>query len=602
MSARLCALKQQPISLTNIRDAAKSHLLDQLKAVHGPKALAIDPELIGPIKLVVLQEDLRAAGITAFYSLSSNLPSTAPPAIFFIARPTPQNVYKIADSKSSCGDIVQGSSTRRMFKILFVPHVTQVCTRLLEQRNVLSSVKLSSFPLNLVPLDNDIVSLEHQTCFKRVFVDGDTSTVYQIARSILDVEQRHGIILKIVALGKQAITCAEAIKRFKSDSDVNLRPVSPEIERLVLIDRTVDLVSPMCTQLTYEGLVDEIIGISSTSIQLPPSIHGKEVPKALNSNDICFAEFRDLNFAALLPILHSKASSITATVEELERLKNSSDAKLEDVQELWNNVPTYLEEKKLLPDHVSLAEYLVNETSSTVKGRLFHRRIEHEQSIMGGSDGDYLNFVDELIGRGEPLPTVLRLLCLYSQITGGIKKSLFEQLKKDILLEYGFHHLFTLNHIEKLGLIKIASKSNWGSLKAKLKLVNEASDETNPTDMDFVYSGYCPLSCRLIQKVINNLCLKKPTFEGIEDLISKICPFSEFDEELLPGTYQAEEEQTTPLNFVFFIGGVTHAEASALRWLCAKGLPVRSRLLLGTSHITNGSKLVSSLFEGVPGV
>ena len=37
--------------------------------------------------------------------------------------------------------------------------------------------------------------------------------------------------------------------------------VTPKIDNLILIDRTVDMITPMMTQLTYEGLIDEIFGI-----------------------------------------------------------------------------------------------------------------------------------------------------------------------------------------------------------------------------------------------------------------------------------------------------------------------------------------------------
>ena len=40
--------------------------------------------------------------------------------------------------------------------------------------------------------------------------------------------------------------------------------ISPQIDCLLLIDRNVDLLTPLCTQLTYEGLIDEIYGISNS--------------------------------------------------------------------------------------------------------------------------------------------------------------------------------------------------------------------------------------------------------------------------------------------------------------------------------------------------
>ena len=37
--------------------------------------------------------------------------------------------------------------------------------------------------------------------------------------------------------------------------------VSNHIDQFIIIDRNVDLVTPLCTQLTYEGLIDETMGI-----------------------------------------------------------------------------------------------------------------------------------------------------------------------------------------------------------------------------------------------------------------------------------------------------------------------------------------------------
>ena len=41
-----------------------------------------------------------------------------------------------------------------------------------------------------------------------------------------------------------------------------------QIDTLVLVDRTVDPLTPLCTQLTYEGLVDETLHIENGVVQL----------------------------------------------------------------------------------------------------------------------------------------------------------------------------------------------------------------------------------------------------------------------------------------------------------------------------------------------
>ena len=37
---------------------------------------------------------------------------------------------------------------------------------------------------------------------------------------------------------------------------------TPQADMLLLIDRDVDMVTPLCTQTTYEGLIDEVLGFS----------------------------------------------------------------------------------------------------------------------------------------------------------------------------------------------------------------------------------------------------------------------------------------------------------------------------------------------------
>ena len=37
--------------------------------------------------------------------------------------------------------------------------------------------------------------------------------------------------------------------------------MTPKIDNLIIIDRNVDFITPLMTQLTYEGLIDENFGI-----------------------------------------------------------------------------------------------------------------------------------------------------------------------------------------------------------------------------------------------------------------------------------------------------------------------------------------------------
>ncbi|CAN0442969.1 unnamed protein product, partial [Hapterophycus canaliculatus] len=74
---------------------------------------------------------------------------------------------------------------------------------------------------------------------------------------------------------------------------------------------------------------------------------------------------------------------------------------------------------------------------------------------------------------------------------------------------YGYQHLYTLNNLEAVGLLKKREKgwgvgsadagSPWPSLRRALRLVNDAVDVRSPADIAYVSSGYAPLSVRLVQ-------------------------------------------------------------------------------------------------------
>ena len=57
---------------------------------------------------------------------------------------------------------------------------------------------------------------------------------------------------------------ADLLERMRKDMFSNLssaKEISPQIDAVVFLDRSVDLLTPLSTQLTYEGLIDELYGI-----------------------------------------------------------------------------------------------------------------------------------------------------------------------------------------------------------------------------------------------------------------------------------------------------------------------------------------------------
>ena len=101
------------------------------------------------------------------------------------------------------------------------------------------------------------------------------------------------------------------------------------------------MISPLITQLTYEGLIDELFDISNTCVKLPSdkfetqnqdqgdSVNAKNTKSlVLNSNEEIYADLRDKNFNAVGPTLAKKAKSISAQFDERHGAKTVRDLKL----------------------------------------------------------------------------------------------------------------------------------------------------------------------------------------------------------------------------------------------------------------------------------
>jgi hypothetical protein len=123
--------------------------------------------------------------------------------------------------------------------------------------------------------------------------------------------------------------------------------VSQNVDSLIIIDRSVDLITPLCTQLTYEGLIDEVFGIRASHVEVDSSLIGITPPNpatssvvnssisntnlplsqtssqhqtkkkkiALNSGDRLFAQLRDMNFAVVGGFLNRIAKRINEDYE-----------------------------------------------------------------------------------------------------------------------------------------------------------------------------------------------------------------------------------------------------------------------------------------------
>ncbi|TPX46403.1 hypothetical protein SeMB42_g01870 [Synchytrium endobioticum] len=624
---------------TNIRPAllehAKKELIDVLDSVRGRKALVLDPSLSGPLSLVAEFSLLTEHGVDKIYHLQPGRVDTEARSIIYICRPRIASMKHIAEHIRTHNK----SNIKIEYSVFLVPRRTLICERVLEDEGVYGDVTLGEYHLDIIPLDEDLLSLELENSFRELYLDGDPSCIYYTAKAIMKLQTALGVIPKIVGKGPHAKLLIDMLQRMRRDLIANVDdpvatsrifPLYSEIDSMVVIDRSVDLLTPMCTELTYEGLIDEIFSIKSTFVELDPSILGvpplqqpassttaaapppKSRKVALNSNDRLYDQLRDLNFAVIPGLLSQVARRINNDYEERHNAKTVTQ-----IREFIGKLGGLQQEHQSLRLHTNLTEQITKHTMD----QDFNRMLEVQQNLVAGIvNNPHIDYIEELIDKSASMWPTMRLLCLYSLVNGGLRIKNYEFFKREVMHAYGFEHLLTFQNLSKTGLFKrqdsttLASKSSsypYSQIRKAFRLIVDDVNEHQPNDMSYVYSGYAPLSVRLVQAAcqkyvgpVTNDSSKgnggaSVSWKGWEEAL-KLVPGPNVEEVQRTGYGVADGLKTSrassKLTLVVFLGGCTFTEISALRFLGRQCEGQREFVTL-TSNIINGSSLLKSLVD-----
>jgi len=545
------------------------------------------------------------------------------------------------------------------FSIFWVPRKTLVSETILEEAGVLGDTTTSEFPLYFLPLEKDLLSLELEDSFSDLYLRRDPTPTYLLARALMLIQQKHGLFPRITGKGDNAKRVADLLARMRQEliagedtsetSKLGLTP-STTIESLIVIDREVDYATPLLTQLTYEGLVDEVVGIENNQADVDSSIVGtasqpapgssktvgaapveaKKQRITLDSSDKLYDQLRDTNFAIIKSLLNKVARRLQTDFDSRHSTKTTAE-----LREFVNKLPGYQAEQRSLKIHIALAEEIFKHTRTDQ----FSRLLEVQQNLAAGADpSSQHEAIEELISRDAPLREVLRVLCLESCISGGIKQRELDVFKKMILQAYGYQHLLTLDALEKLQLLLsrsspmaamipmsgagtvVGAKTNYTYLRKALRLIVDEVNEHDPNDIAYVYSGYAPLSVRLVQCILQKQYLTSITRGGNANNAAGVPTggasqgWRGFDEavkhargaifdEVQKGEDKAVKARALltgsgekKIVFVVFLGGITFTEIAALRFI-AKQEEARKRIIICTTAIISGNKMMDAVIE-----
>uniref|UniRef100_A0AAQ5ZZT2 VPS33A core subunit of CORVET and HOPS complexes n=1 Tax=Amphiprion ocellaris TaxID=80972 RepID=A0AAQ5ZZT2_AMPOC len=538
------------VNLNILREAARKELREFLDKCAGSKAIVWDEYLTGPFGLIAQYSLLKEHEVEKMFTLKSGrLPSADVKNIIFFVRPRLELMDIIAE-------------------------------------NVFRCVYVSCY------------QTPHCKLVKECYLENDQTSLYHTAKGLMTLQALYGTIPQIYGKGDCARHVANMMLRMKREFAGTQNQILPVFDTLLLLDRNVDLLTPLATQLTYEGLIDEIYGINNGYVKLPPEKFAqkkqgeasKDLPTEpkklqLNSAEELYAEIRDKNFNAVGAALSKKAKIISAAFEERHNAKTVGE-----IKQFVSQLPHMQAARSSLANHTSIAELIKDITTSEA----FFDNLTVEQEFMTGVDTDKVNtYIEDCIAQKDPLIKILRLVCMQSVCNNGLKQKVLDYYKREILQTYGYEHILTLNNLEKGGLLKpqTSSRNNYPTIRKTLKLWMEDANEQNPNDISYVYSGYAPLSIRLTQ------VLARPGWRSIEEVL-KMLPGPHFEErqQLPSGLHKKRQQGENRTTLVFFLGGVTYAEIAALRFL-SQMEDSGMEYIIATTKLVNGTTWIKSLMD-----
>ncbi|XP_076003047.1 vacuolar protein sorting-associated protein 33B [Genypterus blacodes] len=596
-----------------LKRLARDQLIYLLEQLPGKKDLFIEADLMSPLDRIANVSILKQHEVDKLYKVEYKPIVSTSDQLCFLIRPRIQTVKWICDVANAD----KAAGRFRRYKIIFTPLKFYACETVLEEQGMYGDVTTDEWAFCLLPLDEDIISLELPEFFRDNFLAGNQHWVRTAGSALHLLHSLYGPFSKVYGIGRCSKMVCESWREQVKEGEQ--RAQNAEIGNVFVIDRDVDLVTPLCSQVVYEGLVDDIFRIKCGCVEFGPDVTSsdKSVKVMLNSQDKVFSEIRNEHFSNVFGFLSQKARNLQTAYDKRRGM---------DIQQMKTFVAEELkglkQEHRLLSLHIGASESMMKKKTK----QDFQEMLKTEHSLLEGFEiRECISFIEEHINRQVSMLESLRLLCLLSLTENGLLPKDYRSLKAQFLQSYGVHHLLTFANLKQLGLLveqqpgetltvmeskvgklvndktagkltdafsSLAKKSHFRALSRKLNLVPKSDEEYDlrvPRDMAYIFSGaYVPLSCKLVEQV-----LERDGWTGLEE-VTRLLNGQEFAFTGSNGGDLKGKNDAQRVILVMFLGGCTFSEISALRFL---GRERGYKFIVVTTAITNSVRLLEAMLE-----
>jgi hypothetical protein len=314
----------------------------------------------------------------------------------------------------------KSSQINKKYSMIFIPKINYECQNFIDQNEIFKKCDLEIFnlPIDLYPIDYDLLSLEDN--------DYDylnpTKALPNLVRAIVKIETVFGKIKNKYCKGDNAVELNKLLRK-----EENIFESDNEVLAGVIIDRSVDMVTPLCSVNTYEGLIDEFIGINLNTLK-KQTLLDKEANKDMSSKNSFYESIRDSNFNYVRNFLPVKFQAI---MDVMKDAKETTETDMKKISEGLEKVKVAQIEFQPCKTHISIATHI----RDFVDHPYYIDALRKEQPMLSNELPENIyEFYDNMISQQKSFHTLIKMMCLESIIFGGIKSKYYDQLKRDITL------------------------------------------------------------------------------------------------------------------------------------------------------------------------
>lgn len=489
---------------------------------------------------------------------------------------------------------------------IFIPGESYDIIEYMTANELAGKIEIYSFNVDLLPIDNDLLSLEIDSSFRDIYINKDLSCISTLVNAFVKLEACFGKVKYKYLKGDYAEIFDNLLCEKEKENDLKN---TDEILGMVVFDRSTDFLTPLISNFTYEGLIDDFFGINCGIIKIKEKLL-KQGTKALeneseNDKIISYGLTSTVNnFYCILRCMLARDVYRyiikTDTYYQNIAMKSGSSKRkesLNEINQITSDVNFYVSNIK---QPLSYNENLMDYIRQFIIKPEYRKFTQYEQLLITAQLPAHLHdYYDEYLCDKKDLSKILRLMVIEYLTQGNIND--YQNMKRDILNMYGYDKIFIFKDLEQLGwLPEKGNKSPFGlsyrDIYDKLQLFNLEYNDLKINDCSYICDQYCPLSLKLIENAIYG------KWGRIQETLKKMNGFLKF-----PIDEKEIAKPTEQVNTIFlvFIGGVSYAEIEGVRFLNRKFMenfkkskdknPTRTQLIIITTGILSHKKIFDNL-------